>query len=74
MNNIKFTIEIEEKINNKLFKIRKNFKITKDELHGFLWHNYTLTELYKSLLVKFNKTKICNDSEYFINTKQYEYN
>ena len=79
MNDDNLTISIKTYINGKLQTITKHIIVKEleyplDELKYVLHYNPLLNEIYKELITNYNKTKICNNSEYFINTKQYEYN
>lgn len=79
MNDDSLTISITKYINGEMCTTTKHIIIKEleyplDELKYVLHYNPLLNDVYKELLIKYNKTKKCNNSEYFINTKQYEYN
>ena len=79
MNDDNLTISIKTYINGKLQTITKQIIVKEleyplDELKYVLHYNPLLNEIYKELVTNYNKTKICNNAEYYINTKQYEYN
>lgn len=79
MNDDNLTISITKFINGEMHTITKHIIVKEleyplDELKYVLHYNPLLNEIYKELITNYNKTKICNNCEYYINTKQYEYN